>query len=53
MSVCSYGMQLENMLGDIQADENDLGHCVNLLVLDILDTATRWRRRRPLHQAYV
>jgi hypothetical protein len=33
-------MQLEDMLCDIQADENYLGHWVNLLVLDILDNAT-------------
>jgi hypothetical protein len=33
-------VQLENMLGDIQADENDLGHSVNHLVLDIPDIAT-------------
>lgn len=40
-SVCSYGMQLENMLGDILADKNYLFHRVNLLVLDTIDSATR------------
>ncbi|MFN7023160.1 MAG: hypothetical protein ACK4QP_01265 [Pseudorhizobium sp.] len=34
-------MQLENMLGDIQADENYLRHWINLLVLDTFNTATR------------